>query len=201
MALTAARRREARRSQLLDAATSLFMTKGVATVSVDEIVRVAGSAKGTFYLYFATKDEVVNAVAERIVETVAQRAHAAMSNHDASPVERLLRLGAALSDVGDEPYERELIEILHRPENRAVHDRISEGSIARLGPMVAEVIADGIAAGSFRRQDPRHAAAFVLAAFSALHEIVSEQADVPEATAELNAFILRGLGYDGEIER
>ena len=201
MVARAEARRETRRSQLLDAATTLFMTKGVATASVDDIVKAAGVAKGTFYLYFATKDEIVNAVAERLVESVAIRAEASMSAHDASPVARLLQLGGALSTVGDEPYERELIEILHRPENRPVHDRMSERSFARVGPMIAKVIADGMADGSFTRQDADHAAAFVMGAFGALHEVVSDPATLPQTTAELNAFILRGLGYQGPIER
>jgi AcrR family transcriptional regulator len=200
MSSTAELKREKRRAQLVDAATSLFMTRGVASVSVDDITRAAGAAKGTFYLYFTTKDDVVNAVAEQIVETVAVRAEGAMSK-DASPVERLLQLGAALSDVGEEPYERELIEILHRPENRMVHDRMSERSIARLAPVIAGVIDEGISAGSFRQQNARHAAAFVMGALSALHEIVTEPAEMPAATDELNAFILRGLGYEGGNDR
>ena len=50
--------------------------KGVSATSVDDIVSAAGVAKGTFYLYFATKDDVVNAVASSLVESVAQRIEA-----------------------------------------------------------------------------------------------------------------------------
>ena len=38
-----------------------------------------------------------------------------------------------------------------------------------------------------------------MACFGSLHEVVSDPADVPEAIRELNAFVLRGLGYDGEV--
>ncbi|HEY6014490.1 MAG TPA: helix-turn-helix domain-containing protein, partial [Candidatus Limnocylindrales bacterium] len=64
-------RREATRRTLLDAAMRVFSAKGVAATSVDDIVRAAGLAKGTFYLYFATKDEAVDAVAAAMVERVA----------------------------------------------------------------------------------------------------------------------------------
>ena len=44
---------------LLEAAVAVFSAKGVSAASVDDIVRAAGVAKGTFYLYFATKDDAV----------------------------------------------------------------------------------------------------------------------------------------------
>ena len=50
-------RKEQKRQSLLDAAYALFTEKGVAKTSVDEIVRGANVAKGTFYLYFHDKDQ------------------------------------------------------------------------------------------------------------------------------------------------
>ncbi|MEO8462669.1 MAG: TetR/AcrR family transcriptional regulator, partial [Chloroflexota bacterium] len=114
-------RREIRHRELVEAAVAVFLEKGVAAASVDEIVRTAGVAKGTFYLYFETKDEVVNAVAERMVEAVVTRVEALATAPDRSPIERLLAFGSEVGDVGREPYELDLIEVFHRPENRAVH--------------------------------------------------------------------------------
>ena len=47
---------------LMNSATNLFKTKGIYSTTVSDIVKDAGIAKGTFYLYFRDKDEVVNAV-------------------------------------------------------------------------------------------------------------------------------------------
>ena len=52
-------RKEQKRQSLLDAAYALFTEKGVAKTSVDEIVRGANVAKGTFYLYFHDKDQLL----------------------------------------------------------------------------------------------------------------------------------------------
>ena len=109
MRVTASRnqtRRETRRTELVDAALSLFMANGVATTSVDDIVQAAGAAKGTFYLYFSTRDDVVNAVAERIVDGVAARVEAVAAVPGLSPVERLLALGRSVADVGVDEHER-----------------------------------------------------------------------------------------------
>jgi AcrR family transcriptional regulator len=195
-----ASRREVRRNQLVDAALAVFSTHGVAAASVDDIVQAAGVAKGTFYLYFRTKDDAVNAVAERMVNRVSDRVEVAANNADLSAIDQLLALGSALQDIGTEPYERDLVEIFHRPENRAVHDRISERILARLAPALRCIIADGIAAGLFRPQDPRLAAAFVLGSLTLLHHVVSDPDRMPAATTQLETFVLRGLGYAGEID-
>jgi AcrR family transcriptional regulator len=190
---------ETRRSELVDAALSAFTARGLAATAVDDIVRAAGVAKGTFYLYFSSKDDVVNAVAERIVDRVGDRVEAIASTAHLSPVDRLLALGRSLNEVGKDPFERELVEVFHRPENRAVHDRISEGVITRLAPALAIVIADGVAANVFRPQDPRLAAAFVLGSLTVLHHVVGDPDQMPVAIAHLDHFILRGLGFAGEI--
>lgn len=191
--------REMRRQELVDAALNAFSAKGVAATSVDDIVRAAGVAKGTFYLYFTTKDDAVTAVAEQMVEAVATRIEADLTTVDRSPVERLVAIGGAMRQVGGKRHERELIKTFHQPENRAVHDRMSERAFARLTPLIAGIIADGIELGLFRPVDPRRAAAYVMACFGSLHEVVTEPVQLPAATAELDGFILRGLGYDGEI--
>ena len=190
-------RREVRHKELVEAAVSVFAAKGVSATSVDDIVRAAGVAKGTFYLYFATKDDLVNAVAASMVEGVADLIEALVADPARSPVERLLAFGAGVREVGEQPYERDLIEAFHRPENRVLHDRIGERALTRLTPAMSAIIADGIECGQFRQQDPRRAAAYVMACFASLHEVVSDIDDVPDAIDELNAFVLRALGCDG----
>lgn len=192
-------RRDTRRQELIDAALAMFVARGVAATSVDDIVHAAGVAKGTFYLYFTTKDEVVNAVAERMVTNVADCIEAIANTPGLSPLHRLLAFGQSLREVGRERHERDLVEIFHRPENRAVHDRISERTLVQLAPPLATIIGDGIDANLFRPQDARLSAAFMLGAFTSLHHVVSDPDDMPAAIAELDVFVLRGLGYTGEI--
>ena len=111
-----------------------------------------------------------------------------------------MELDRALTQVDRQAFERDLIEIIHRPENRAVHDRMTEQAMFRLRPTLAHVIADGIAAGQFRPQDPRLAAAFALGTFNQLHDVVENPDDMPSAVAALHTFVLRGLGHSGEIQ-
>jgi AcrR family transcriptional regulator len=65
-----------RRHQLLDAATWVFARKGYRRAGVSDIIARAGVARGTFYLYFESKEQVFLAVVEnfhrRITRAVAE---------------------------------------------------------------------------------------------------------------------------------
>ncbi|MEO8480871.1 MAG: TetR/AcrR family transcriptional regulator [Acidobacteriota bacterium] len=50
---------EFRRGQILDAARAEFARLGVGETTVDHIARAAGVAKGTVYLYYRSKDEIL----------------------------------------------------------------------------------------------------------------------------------------------
>lgn len=88
--------------------------------------------------------------------------------------------------------------MIHRPENRVLHDRIGERTLSRLAPVVAAIIASRIEDGHSRNQDPERAGAWVMACFGSLHYAVPDADDLPAAIDELNAFVLGGLGYRGE---
>ena len=172
-------RRAARGRELVDAALEVFTTKGVAAASVDDIVRAAGVAKGTFYLYFETKDDAVTAVAERMVEGVTARIETLANDRRRSPVERLARIpGRPARGRRRAPRARP-----HRglpPAGEPRHPRPDVRADGRpAGPDVAAIIADGMDQGLFRRQDADRAAVYVLACYESLHDVVGERGRGP----------------------
>lgn len=62
---TPASRKNISRDRIEENAMALFRKRGVEETSVNDIVARAGIAKGTFYLYFRSKDDLVNAVFDR----------------------------------------------------------------------------------------------------------------------------------------
>lgn len=64
---------EVRRDQLLDAAEQLFATKSISETTVADISEAAGVAKGTFYLYFPSKDHAIIALKERLCRSIVDR--------------------------------------------------------------------------------------------------------------------------------
>jgi AcrR family transcriptional regulator len=71
---TRERRPGHRRQDLLDAAVEVFKEKGVRDATVAEICAHAGVAKGTFYLYFDSRDRLLGALREMLVEQTLERA-------------------------------------------------------------------------------------------------------------------------------
>ncbi|MET0335318.1 MAG: TetR/AcrR family transcriptional regulator [Rhizobacter sp.] len=62
---TRQRRKEARPQELLDAALALFVEKGFAATRSDEVAVKAGVSKGTLYLYYPSKEELLKAVIQQ----------------------------------------------------------------------------------------------------------------------------------------
>lgn len=57
-----ARRKDARPGELLEAALDLFVDRGFAATRLEDVARNAGVSKGTLYLYYANKEELLKAV-------------------------------------------------------------------------------------------------------------------------------------------
>jgi len=60
------------RKEILEVAVTIFAEKGYEATSVDEIVEKAGIAKGTFYYYFRTKEELFHEIIDEGVGTLYQ---------------------------------------------------------------------------------------------------------------------------------
>jgi TetR/AcrR family transcriptional repressor of nem operon len=66
-----------RRAELLAAGRALFLAKGIAATSLDDITHRAGVSKGLFYLYFSSKEDLVLALQNQFSHEVAARMRAA----------------------------------------------------------------------------------------------------------------------------
>ncbi len=64
--------RRKRVQDLVDAGLSLFLVRGIEAVTIDEVAREAGMAKGNFYRYFRDKADLVEAVIEPVAGTTRQ---------------------------------------------------------------------------------------------------------------------------------
>ena len=82
-----------RRREILDAAERLFRDQPSALASMDELARAAGVAKGTLYLYFPSKEEVLIALHERNMAGFFEKLQAALASKRAFTIEDLLALG------------------------------------------------------------------------------------------------------------
>lgn len=189
--------RVARRAELAGAAARVFADQGVAGTVVSDIVKAAGVAQGTFYLYFDSKDDVVLAVAEQFVAELGESLEASVLGATAAAPARLRSLVGALSGMVADPAKAAMAELLHRPENGALHDRLTEPLAHRLFVLVEDIVAQGVAEGSMDVSDIRAAAWFVLGGLQSVERAGTPMSEMPAALDSSMELALRALGVQG----
>jgi AcrR family transcriptional regulator len=188
--------RTARRAELASAAAAVFAERGVANTAVSDIVKAAGVAQGTFYLYFESKDDVLLAVVELLVAQMAAAIESAFHMPGASAVEKLLALSDIFVGFDTDPSASELADFMHRPENRALHDRMAEQFTPALFPFVESIVEQGVAEGTFDVPDTTAAAWFVLCGMQSAELSGATAAEIPAALRAATQLALRALGYE-----
>ena len=87
--------RDARREQILAAARRCFLRDGFHATSMQDLFAEAGLSSGAVYSYFASKDDVIVAIAEENMRGVTEMITAAAAQHPGRPA------GAVLADIMD----------------------------------------------------------------------------------------------------
>lgn len=187
---------EERRQELINAATHLFSAKGVDATSVSDIVKSIGVAQGTFYWYFKSKTEILNAVIQEYAEGVCQE----IAGLQEQNLPALVKFNAIQAKMLSLLNHREQLEHFHKPENQHFHDQMSKGIILKLIPVLARIIAQGVEEGVFSVSSPERAAAFVLGASLGIPDgsEVFSQGETEIWVKDLVAFVLKGLGYQNK---
>lgn len=152
---------EVRRAEILQAASELFQEIGYESTSVDSIVRSAGIAKGTFYYYFKSKDEVLAALAQQLCAEMVARSQVIADDPQLGAIEKFCAIIAAQNQTVE--AGQALVEDLHRPENRALHERSNIETVLAFGPILAAVVEQGNQEGVFQVDDPLSTVQFILA--------------------------------------
>ncbi len=73
---------ELRRTQFVDAAEKLFREKGIVDTTISSIVREVNVAKGLYYYYFKSKDDVIDAVIEKYCREFVQQIQRSLNPAD-----------------------------------------------------------------------------------------------------------------------
>jgi TetR/AcrR family transcriptional repressor of nem operon len=149
---------DVRREQILDAAQQVLLRRGPAAATMAEVADAASLAKGTVYLYFASKAELLAGLRaryfERLTAVLGDRG-GATPGAPPSVAARIQALVAASYDFALANHE--LHHVLFHEAGLGEHD-----TFARARDAVAELIAAGAASGELDVEDPALATDFVL---------------------------------------
>ncbi|MCH8815709.1 MAG: TetR/AcrR family transcriptional regulator [Chloroflexi bacterium] len=163
MTATRARRTESepvRRAQLLRAARKVFRAKGYDGASVSEIVREAGVAQGTFYLYFPSKKDAAVSLRDGLMETMAQAVATAVESRT-SFEDRLESMIAASFKVARKNTDLFKLVFIGADETHPeLHSESPEH--ASLLRVTTDLFRDAVDAGEMEGTDPEIAARLAL---------------------------------------
>ena len=153
-----------RRAELIDCAQRLFLTRGYERTTINDVIAAAGLSKGAFYHHFRSKEDMLEAIADRFAHESLGFIRALQADPAPNALQRLNRLLSLGRDWKREHLAelRAMFTVLLYPENAVLYHRIVGAVSAVLAPALAEIIARGVADGVFDVGDPSLAAEILM---------------------------------------
>jgi AcrR family transcriptional regulator len=163
---------EERKNEIMDIAWRFFIEKGFENTAVSDIVKAVGVAQGTFYYYFKTKEDILNAILERMLESITLKLKEITSLEGLSSIEKLRTVigFVATIDLGNE----DLAKYIHEDKNIVMHHKLEAKFSEQFVPILTDIVKQGLKEGIFNTPYPEEAVKILFAGLGAyLHyEIV-----------------------------
>ncbi|RZL59932.1 MAG: TetR/AcrR family transcriptional regulator [Sphingomonas sp.] len=154
-----------RRDDLMNAAERLFLDHGVAATTIEQITSGAGVAKGSFYLHFTAKEDVVAALRLRFAERVGGIITSAVDRVAADDSRGRLAAWLIACAQGYATFAS-LHDMVFHDVPPPTHAGLADNPLI---DGLTQLLAAGDAAGAWRLEDPRFTAVFL---FNALHGVI-----------------------------
>ncbi|MBU7017322.1 MAG: TetR/AcrR family transcriptional regulator [Theionarchaea archaeon] len=159
---------DVRREELIDIAEELFLQNGYEETPVSDIVKKAQVAQGTFYYYFKSKDEILDAIADRYHKEFAASLEE-VASRDMNAVDKIISLFKSAS--GFSLGRGKLIDYLHQEKNALFHLKMEQKGFSLIVPIFSKIIEQGIKEGLFDTEYPHEAALLILACQDSIFDI------------------------------
>ena len=192
-------RKERRRKELLSAAWELFGEKGFDATTIDDITQGVGVSHGTFYVYFSSKEEVLQQLGQELLEDMLAFARDMLSRKEFSPQERLFRMVKHLLAFHEgQEFRMDLHNIIHRK----MHDRLVEEGRRLFLPLVISLLREGVASGQMHLSHPEETAVFLVMLLAELEhsmDLWKDAASRQRAGKALRELLIRTLGGEDHV--
>jgi len=149
-----------RRDEFVETAQELFREKGYYNTSVEDIVERMGVAKGLFYYYFGSKEDLVEAIADRLWEGAVDEYRVIMERDDLTAMQKLLLYSSQRGQV--KVRQTYLLDLWVHERASPLVQRLTEKGVEMLVPILGEIITQGVEEGSFDTEYPFEAAEFLI---------------------------------------
>ena len=145
-----------RKNEILDAAAELFVTKGYEETSTGDILDRVGIARGTLYYHFKSKEDILDALIERINGGLIDGAKKVAEDRRLPVVERIVRTIMSLNvDSGEATIGHEVLQQVHKPQNALMHQKMQQSLLNGVVPVLSGLVEEGNSQGVFHAEYPR----------------------------------------------
>jgi len=169
---------EDRKEEFLETAMTLFDENGYEHTTVDMIVNRMGVAKGLFYHYFKSKEDLLDIIVDRLIVQTKEGIDSVAGKKELSCLRRMRELFDAISRMRRNSYA--LIDFFHEERNRQIHHAIESQVMKSLVPAFEEIIRAGIKEGIFDTKYPRETAIAFLSSTSYTGHLMKGKSDPKE---------------------
>lgn len=193
-----------RHAEFLDVAQTLFFSKGYEQTSVQDIINTVGVAKGTFYHYFRSKVEVLDALVQRMFEQTLVSLEPLINDDTLNAVEKLEQFFGQVHQwkVANKGFLLETAHLLYRDENVLLREKMREESAKATVPIIADIIQQGVVEGVFAISYPDESAELIFTLLGslsvALVPIVLAEQHEEDVVERMERFV---LAWNQSIER
>lgn len=178
---------EVRKREILVAARELFVRKGYEQTSVNDILRVVDIAKGTFYYYFTSKEEVLEAIILDIVEEGARKAEQILKDKSIPLINRIMM--AIMAQAPEFEGAEEIREEMHKVENAKLEQLYTKAMLKRMTPVLQEPFSEGVESGIFRMEYPTECIESILLLGHMMFDCDVFEWDTDEYPKKVQAFL------------
>ncbi|MGD0818413.1 MAG: TetR/AcrR family transcriptional regulator [Methanomassiliicoccales archaeon] len=145
-----------RRLEFISAAEALFNEKGFENTSIDDIVQRIGVAKGLFYYYFKSREELLAAIVDRILNEMERVVIQATKKEGLTAMQRLQEMSTSSDFI--RARSGKLMKYFHEERNQALHLQLEVRTMKFLVPAMEAIIKQGVQEGLFYTPYPRETA-------------------------------------------
>lgn len=184
-----------RQMEILEAAGELFRNQGYVNTTVEAIIKKVGVAKGTFYYYFKSKEDILDALVHEMIDQLCEEYKKIANDPEMNAMDKMRQMLRGENKLSEK--DSEFMEDLHRPENRELHERINMEIIMKISPIFAQVIEQGKRESVFDVENSLETVQFLLAGSQFLLEsglFKWNQEEQMKRIQSMQAIIERSLG-------
>lgn len=168
-----AKTKEERRNEIIETAGRLFEEKGYEQTQVQDIVNEIGVAKGLFYYYFKSKDEVMEELADRYADAIIDAVNK-LIDKDISTFDKINRIFQIFIDSAEKKFG--IFMGILNVKNGKTHERIFFNVGKKMVPLVTELILSGNDNGECNCSDPKFITEFLVSGlFNIMNQISPDE--------------------------